>query len=215
MSGPPLAEILANAAIVPVVTIGDVAQAVPLARALADGGLPLIEVTLRTPAALAAIAAIRAALADVAVGAGTVLDAEGLDQALAAGATFFVSPAAGPGLIAAVARRGLGERWLPGAATPTEMMTLGEAGYRLQKFFPAEQSGGMALLAALAAPLADLAFCPTGGIGQGNAGDYLALTNVVAVGGSWVAPQAAIEAGAWPEIRALTETARRLGAEQT
>jgi len=209
MSQSTLANTLAKAAIVPVVTIQDADLAVPLAAALADGGLPLIEVTMRTPAALDAIAAVRAALPDIAVGAGTVLDEAALDQALAAGATFFVSPGASPGLITAVAARGLQDRWLPGASTPSEMMALRDAGYFLQKFFPAEQSGGIALLKSVAAPFADLAFCPTGGIGQNNARDYLALGNVTAVGGSWVAPQTAIEAGAWPDIRVLAQSARR------
>jgi 2-dehydro-3-deoxyphosphogluconate aldolase/(4S)-4-hydroxy-2-oxoglutarate aldolase len=213
MSQSSLANTLAKAAIVPVVTIQIADQAVPLAAALADGGLPLIEVTMRTPAALDAIAAVRTALPDIAVGAGTVLDEAALDQALAAGATFFVSPGASLGLINAVSERGLQDRWLPGAATPSEMMALRDAGYRLQKFFPAEQSGGIALLKSVAAPLSDLTFCPTGGIGQNNARDYLALGNVTAVGGSWVAPQAAIEAGAWPDIRALAQSARRAVAE--
>jgi len=207
MKQPSLTDILARAAIVPVVTIDDADHAVPLAKALADGGLPLIEVTMRTTAALDAIAAIRNAMPEIAVGAGTVLDEAALDQAVGAGATFFVSPGASADLIAAVAKQGLQDHWLPGAATPSEMMALRDAGYVLQKFFPAEQSGGTALLNAVAAPFSDLVFCPTGGIGQHNAADYLALGNVTAVGGSWVAPQAAIAAAAWSDIRDLARSA--------
>lgn len=195
--------------VVPVITVDDPERAVALARALGDGGLPAIEVTLRTEAALRAIRAIVDALPGrVVVGAGTVRSPEQGAEAMAAGATFLVSPGVTPSLIqAAMEWRA---PFLPGVATASEAMALADMGYQFQKFFPAEQSGGAAALKSLGAPLPDIAFCPTGGIHAGNASDYLALDNVVCVGGSWVAPKEAVEAGDWDAIRKLAEAAAKL-----
>jgi 2-dehydro-3-deoxyphosphogluconate aldolase/(4S)-4-hydroxy-2-oxoglutarate aldolase len=200
-----LVSILTAAPVVAVLTIEDRRKAVPLARALVAGGLTAIEVTLRTPAALDCIRAIAAEVEGARAGAGTVLDAGQYAEAEKAGARFVVSPGATPGLIAA-ARDG-NAPFLPGAATAGEAMRLAEDGFTLLKFFPAEQSGGARYLKALAAPLPHLSFCPTGGIGPDNARDYLALANVICVGGSWVAPAAAVAAGDWAKITALSRAA--------
>lgn len=197
-----------RAPVIPVVVIDDPAAAVPLARALVKGGLPVIEVTLRTPAAAAAIAAIAKSVPDALVGAGTVLTAEDLAEAARAGARFGVSPGATPGLVDAVARSGI--PFLPGAATASEVMALLERGFRLQKLFPAESVGGIGALKALAGPLPQVRFCPTGGVGAANADQYLALANVVCVGGSWVAPADAIRAGDFARIERLAAAAARL-----
>jgi 2-dehydro-3-deoxyphosphogluconate aldolase/(4S)-4-hydroxy-2-oxoglutarate aldolase len=199
--------------IVPVVTIEDPAKAVPLARALSDGGLPLIEVTLRTDGALAAIRAIADELAGrAAVGAGTVRTPADAQRALRAGAAFLVSPGVTPSLIQA--SRDWPVPFMPGVATASEAMALADLGFTYQKFFPAEQAGGAAALKALAAPLPNIRFCPTGGIRPENAGDYLGLANVVCVGGSWLMPAADIEAGRFEAIRARAEAAAALGATQ-
>lgn len=203
-----LADTLYRAAIVPVLTIDTAEDGVELARALARGGLDLIEVTLRTPEAIAAIRRIRTEVPQVRVGAGTVLTPEQAHEALQAGARFLVSPGMTPRLIAAA--QGWNVPFLPGAATASEAMALSDLGYPCLKFFPAGQIGGAAALKALAAPLAGISFCPTGGIDQSSAGEYLALPNVVAVGGSWVTPQSAVAAGRWREITALAETAAAL-----
>jgi 2-dehydro-3-deoxyphosphogluconate aldolase/(4S)-4-hydroxy-2-oxoglutarate aldolase len=203
-----LERILTAAPVVPVVTIEDAGTAVPLARALVRGGLPAIEVTLRTAAALDAVKAIAAEVEGAFVGAGTVLDAAQLKQAEAAGATFAVSPGASPGLLDAAADCALA--LLPGAATASEAMALMERGYEIVKFFPAGPAGGVAYLKALAAPLPGLRFCPTGGISLQNAPDYLRLANVICVGGSWVAPHEAIAAGDWQRIEDLARQAAGL-----
>ena len=200
-----LGEVLRRVGVVPVLTIASAEAGVALVRALVNGGLGVVEITLRTPVALAAIRRIRDELPDVLVGAGTVLTPELWQQAIAAGARFIVAPGMTPRLIEAA------ERWavpfLPGAATASEAMSLADMGYGLLKFFPAEQSGGAAALKALAAPLPDIAFCPTGGIDASNAASYLALPNVAAVGGSWVAPAKLVEKADWTAITALAEAA--------
>ncbi|HSK40009.1 MAG TPA: bifunctional 4-hydroxy-2-oxoglutarate aldolase/2-dehydro-3-deoxy-phosphogluconate aldolase [Arenibaculum sp.] len=204
----PISEILALGPVVPVLTIDDDATAVPLARALARGGLPAIEVTLRTRAALSSIAAIAAEVPEAVVGAGTVLNRDHYQQAVAAGSRFIVSPGCTPDLIRFAADSDV--PFLPGAVTPSEVMTLAEAGYTHLKFFPAEPAGGTRLLSAFAAPLADIRFCPTGGISVEKAGDYLALSNVVCIGGSWVAPPDAVAAQDWERIEGLARAAAAL-----
>ena len=198
----------AHLRVVPVVTVPSVEVAVPLARALADGGLPVIEVTLRSPAALDAIAAIRAELPDVLCGVGTLLSPADVKAAVDAGAQFLVSPGSTVGLLDAMLATGL--PCLPGAATPTEAMRLLERGVRLAKFFPAEASGGAPALAALAAPLPELQWCATGGITAASAPTFLALPNVVAVGGTWMVPAAAIQTGDWSSITVLAAQAALL-----
>jgi 2-dehydro-3-deoxyphosphogluconate aldolase/(4S)-4-hydroxy-2-oxoglutarate aldolase len=203
-----LHRILSAAPVVPVLTVDDIRTAVPLARALAAGGLTAIEVTLRTPAAFDCIRAIAGEVAGVDVGAGTVLDRGQLDEAVKAGAKFLVSPGATPGLLAAALDTPV--PYLPGIATAGEAMILAEQGLRLLKFFPAEPAGGVAYLRALAAPLPGIRFCPTGGIGAKNAADYLALSNVICVGGSWVAPADALAQGNWTRVTALSREASGL-----
>lgn len=205
-----LAAILARAPVVPVVTIEAARDAVPMARALAAGGIGAIEVTLRTPAGIDAIRAIADGVPDVVVGAGTVLDARQLEAATAAGARFLVSPGVAPALLEAAERSAL--PWLPGVATAGEALALMERGYRQFKFFPAVACGGVAWLAAVRAPVAQARFCPTGGVTQANAPEFLALPNVVCVGGSWVAPRALIAAQAWGDIERLAHAAAALRA---
>lgn len=209
MSKQTIREICGRAPVIPVVVIDDAAAAVPLARALVAGGLPVIEVTLRTPAAAAAIAAIARSVPEAIVGAGTVLGADDLALAIRSGARFGVSPGATPALLDAVARHRL--PFLPGAATASEAMALLERGFAMQKFFPAESMGGVGALRALAGPLPQVRFCPTGGVGASNASQYLALANVVCVGGSWVAPPDAIKAGDFARIEELARAAVALG----
>ena len=194
------AEICRMAPVVPVLVLDDVAHAAPLARALVAGGLPALEVTLRTPAALDAIRAM-AEIDGGVVGAGTLLTPADVKAAKAAGARFGVSPGATPRLIAACEDEGL--PLLAGAVTASEVMALLEAGYTVGKFFPAETSGGAAAIKALGGPLPQMSFCPTGGIGLANAREYLGLPNVMCVGGSWVAPKALMQAGDWAEITRL------------
>jgi len=201
------AEICALAPVVPVLVIDDLASAADLARALVAGGLPALEVTLRTPQALEAIRAMAAVPGGV-VGAGTLLTPEDVRAAKAAGARFGVSPGATDRLLAACEAEGL--PLLPGAATATEVMALLEKGYSVQKFFPAEAAGGAAALKAIGAPIPQVRFCPTGGIGPANARDYLALANVMCVGGSWVAPKDLVARGDWPGVVALARAARAL-----
>lgn len=195
------------APVIPVLVIRDPAHAAPLARALVAGGLPVLEVTLRTPAALEVITEM-ARVPGAMVGAGTVLSPADVRSVLAAGAGFAVSPGATDRLLEACEERGL--PILPGSATATEAMALLERGYTTQKFFPAEVAGGAAALRALASPLPQITFCPTGGIGPANAADYLSLPNVACVGGSWVAPADMIAAGDWAGIEALARAASAL-----
>jgi 2-dehydro-3-deoxyphosphogluconate aldolase / (4S)-4-hydroxy-2-oxoglutarate aldolase len=195
------------APVVPVLVIDDLAHAAPLARALVAGGLPALEVTLRTPAALDAIRAMAEVPGGV-VGAGTLLTAADVKAAKRAGATFGVSPGSTPAVIAACADEGL--PLLPGAVTATEIMHLLDQGYTVQKFFPAEQAGGAAFLKSIGSPIPQVRFCPTGGIGLKTAPDYLSLKNILCVGGSWVAPKDAMLAGDWARITALAAEAAAL-----
>jgi len=199
--------VLRRAPVVPVLVVERTADAAPLARALVAGGLPALEVTMRTPAALDVIRAM-AGVAGGVVGAGTVLDPAQAEAAVAAGAKFLVSPGFTPS-IGDAARR-LGVPLLPGVATAGEAMVTREAGFRVQKFFPAGPAGGPAYLKALAGPLPDVLFCPTGGVTAENASAYLALPNVVCVGGSWVAPGDAVRAGDFARIEALARAAAGL-----
>jgi 2-dehydro-3-deoxyphosphogluconate aldolase/(4S)-4-hydroxy-2-oxoglutarate aldolase len=203
-----IAAIAALAPVIPVLTVERVADAVPLARALVKGGLPVLEITFRTGAALEALAAITRELPEAVVGAGTVLDQAQLRQAIDAGARFGVSPGCTPALAAAVKAAGL--PFLPGVQTVSEAMALSEQGFRLLKFFPADSAGGPAWLKAVSAPLAGLRFCPTGGVGMETAPGYLALPNVACVGGSWVAPRDAVAAGDWLRIERLAAAAAAL-----
>jgi 2-dehydro-3-deoxyphosphogluconate aldolase/(4S)-4-hydroxy-2-oxoglutarate aldolase len=194
-------ETLERLRLVPVVMIHDYRHAVPLARALRAGGIGAIEVTLRTAAAWDAAAAIRDAEPDLLLGIGTITAPDQLERARALGAGFAVSPGSTPALRAAA--RAAGIAYLPGVATVSEILAVSEDGIETMKFFPAASAGGIAALKAFA-PLFDwIAFCPTGGITEDNAADYLALPNVVAVGGSWMAPLARVDAGDWAGITAL------------
>jgi 2-dehydro-3-deoxyphosphogluconate aldolase/(4S)-4-hydroxy-2-oxoglutarate aldolase len=201
------ADICAQAPVVPVLVISDAAKAADLARALVAGGLPALEVTLRTSAALDAIRAMAAVPGGI-VGAGTLLTPEDVKAAKSAGATFGVSPGATDRLVQASIDEDL--PLLPGAATATEVMALLEKGYTIQKFFPAEASGGAKALAAIGAPIPQVRFCPTGGVSPKNVGDYLSLPNVICVGGSWVAPKDMVAAGDWAGIEALARDAAGL-----
>lgn len=195
------------APVIPVLVVEDVAQAVPLARALVAGGLPVLEVTLRTEAALDVIAAM-ATVPGARVGAGTVLTPQDAMRAQAAGAEFAVSPGATDALVAACCDAGL--PLLPGAATASEVMALLELGYQVLKFFPAGPSGGPAMLKALSGPLPQALFCPTGGVSPANAGEYLSLDTVLCVGGSWVAPSEALKTGDWARVETLARQAAAL-----
>ena len=197
-------EICLLAPVIPVLVIDDLAMARPLAEALVAGGLPVLEVTLRTPVALAAIAEM-AKVPGAVVGAGTLLRPQDVTEALAAGATFGVSPGATDRLLAACEDQGLA--LLPGAATATEVMALYERGYVTQKFFPAESAGGAGAVKSIGAPIPQVSFCPTGGIGPEKAADYLKLSNVLCVGGSWVAPADALRAGDWARVETLARAA--------
>jgi 2-dehydro-3-deoxyphosphogluconate aldolase/(4S)-4-hydroxy-2-oxoglutarate aldolase len=209
MSRHELGALLAGTAVVPVLVVDSVDIGVALARALVAGGLAVLEIALRTAAALEAIRAIGHEIEGAVVGAGTVLDPEQYRAAGRAGARFVVSPGATERLLAyAEASDTL---FLPGATTSSEIMTLLERGYSCMKFFPAEPAGGIACLQALAGPLPAARFCPTGGIDARSAPRYLALPNVLCVGGSWVAPGDAVTAGDWPRITALARAAAALG----
>ncbi|HVS14713.1 MAG TPA: bifunctional 4-hydroxy-2-oxoglutarate aldolase/2-dehydro-3-deoxy-phosphogluconate aldolase [Thermoanaerobaculia bacterium] len=191
--------------VIPVVTLPEAALAIELAGALAAGGVPIVEVTLRSPAAWEGIAAIRDALPAVAVGAGTVWTADQLDRAIDAGARFAVSPGAPPALLEHSARRAF--PLLAGAQTATEIAALRDAGAEAVKFFPAQPAGGARAVAALSAVFPGLAFCPTGGIDADNAGEYLGLPCVPCVGGSWLAPRDALSARDWRAVEARAQEA--------
>ena len=208
MAAMTIADVLALSRFVPVVTIERADQAVPLARALVAGGVRVIEVTLRTPAALPAIRAISVEVPEMAAGAGTCLTPGDLEKATEAGARFAVSPGFTAELSAA-ARREATLPWLPGVATASEAMQAMAAGHLHLKFFPAESAGGVRALKDLAGPLPMLRFCPTGGVGLENAASYLALPTVVAVGGSALTPKDALAKGDWARV---TELARRAAA---
>jgi len=203
-----MSAIVALAPVIPVLTIERAADAVPLARALVRGGLPVLEITLRTGVALEALRAIAGEVPDAFVGAGTVLNARQLDQVRQAGARFAVSPGCTPGLATAASASGL--PFLPGVQTVTEAMELAERGFSLLKFFPADVAGGLGWLKAVAAPLAGLRFCPTGGISAATAPAYLALANVACIGGSWVAPKKAVVEKDWATIERLAAAAADL-----
>ncbi len=201
-------EIVGLAPVIPVLTINDLEHAVPLARALAAGGLKVLEITMRTPVALAAIEAMRKAVPDAVVGVGTLTRAVDFAAADRAGAQFGVTPGLTPEL--ASAARGARFPLLPGVMTPTELIAARNAGFSVLKLFPAEQAGGLGMLKALGAPFPDVLFCPTGGISRDTAPEFLALPNVVCVGGSWVAPQAMLQAGDWAGVEALARDAASL-----
>ncbi|MDF1767961.1 bifunctional 4-hydroxy-2-oxoglutarate aldolase/2-dehydro-3-deoxy-phosphogluconate aldolase [Maricaulis sp.] len=195
-----LETLVRAASVIPVLTVGDVEKAAPLARALKAGGLSVLEMTMRTPAALEVLAEMKRAEPDMIIGMGTIRTPEQVADAMAAGADFLVSPGLSPQLIPALLGSGLPV--LPGVATAGEAMSAVEAGFEVLKFFPAEQAGGRPYLKSIAGPLPDIRFCPTGSITREMAPDYLALPNVVCVGGSWIATGAMIEANDWEMITA-------------
>ena len=203
-----VAEVIDEVAVIPVIVVRDLAHAVPLAKALAAGGLTVLEITLRSEVALQAIAAIAEALPEVTVGSGTVLTRDQMQASLDHGCRFAVSPGATPTLLDAAEAVGL--PLLPGAANAGQVMMMAERGYLRQKLFPAEASGGVPLLKSLGEPIPQVRFCPTGGIDLAKAPTYLALKNVVCVGGSWVCPQDAVEAGDWARVEQLATGAARL-----
>ncbi len=203
-------QVMTAAPVVPVMVIDKLEHAVPLAKALTSGGLKALEITLRTPVALDAIQAIKEAMPEAMVGAGTIVNEKDLEAALAAGATFLVSPGTTPTLADAAAQCGV--PMLPGVSTPSEAMVLLEKGFTHLKFFPAEAAGGVPMLKSIGGPLPQLTFCPTGGINPDNAMSYLSLPNVACVGGSWMAPNDLVNAEAWDEIEALAKTAAALKA---
>ncbi len=203
-----LAVLFGQATIIPVLTIERLADAVPLARALVAGGVHVLEVTLRTPVAIESAKAIMADVPDAVVGIGTILNADDLARAEGIGARFGISPGATPDLLKAAAASGL--PFAPGIATASELMLALAHGFNLVKFFPAEQSGGIKALRALAGPFPDVRFCPTGGIGEANAASWLAEPNVVAVGGSWLCPAADIRSGNWAGITAICNRTMKL-----
>jgi 2-dehydro-3-deoxyphosphogluconate aldolase / (4S)-4-hydroxy-2-oxoglutarate aldolase len=198
-------DVMSLSPVMPVVVIDDAALAAPMARALVAGGLCTIEITLRTPAALEAIRIIAAEIPDAVVGAGTVLTPADLDAAIAAGAAYALSPGSTPALMRAAASAPI--PFIPGVATASEVMAGLELGCTHFKFFPAEQMGGAAAVKSLGAPLPAARFCPTGGIGAGDVARYLALPNVLCVGGSWITPADKMRAGDWPGIEALARQA--------
>ncbi len=204
----PLLDIMRRAPVIPVIVIHDLATAVPLADALVAGGLPVLEVTLRTAAGLPAIEAMRRAVPEAIVGVGTLSSPEQFQAVTNAGAQFGVSPGLTPDLVEA--SRKVPWPFLPGVMTPGELMRAREAGFKLCKLFPAQQAGGIGMLKALHSVFPDVGFCPTGGISRENAADFLVLPNVHCVGGSWVAPADLVKAGDWLGIRKLAQDAAAL-----
>lgn len=202
-------QILKVAPVVPVMVVERIEDAVPLAQALYNGGLKVLEITLRTPCALDAITAMVEALPDDAViGAGTIITPMDLEKAVKAGSTFLVSPGTTPALIEAAKASSV--PLLAGVATPTEAMNLYVQGFTHQKFFPAEAAGGVPMLKSIGGPLPQITFCPTGGIDLAKAPSYLALPNVACVGGTWMAPKELMKAGRWDEIERLAREAASL-----
>ena len=197
------------ATVIPVLTVGDVADAAPLARALRAGGLSVVEMTWRTEAALEVMTAMKAAEPDLIVGMGTIRTPGQAERSVAAGVDFLVSPGLTPGLVPALLDAGVPV--LPGVATAGEAMTAAEAGFEVLKFFPAEQAGGLPYLKSLQGPLPDIRFCPTGSITKERAPDYLALANVVCVGGSWIATADMIRQGDWAGVEANARLAAGMG----
>lgn len=202
---PDAATVLGRAPVIPVLTIPDLDSAIPLAQALVEGGLPVLEVTLRTAAGLEAIRAIAEAVPGALVGAGTVRSAGEFEAAVEAGSRFVVSPGLTEGLLAAAADSPV--TLLPGVATASELMRAREAGIYHVKFFPAEAAGGVRTLEALGGPFPDMRFCPTGGVSLANLADYLTIESVVTVGGTWMTPPEHLRSGRWAAIRALAADA--------
>ena len=200
--------ILKKAPVVPVMVIEDVKQAVPMARALVAGGLPVLEITLRTAAAMEAMRAIMAEVEGAIVGVGTVITPEQFKQCSKLGCAFAVSPGSTGQLLSAAEDYDM--PLLPGGVTASEVMALLEWGYRFQKFFPAEPSGGVAYLSALSSPIPQVQFCPTGSITPELAPGYLKLANVITIGGSWMIPKVKIASGDWAGIEAMARTASQL-----
>lgn len=203
-----LTDIMWASPVIPVIAIDKLEHAVPLAKALVAGGIRVLEVTLRTPHGLPAIRAIAQEVPDAILGVGTLTQQEELVAAREAGAVFGVSPGLTPRLIEAAKSSGL--PLLPGVMTPSEVMLAREAGFRQLKLFPAMQAGGVGMLNAIAGPLPDVLFCPTGGVSQGNARQFLACKNVACVGGSWLSPKELMEAGDWNQITSLAREASSL-----
>lgn len=200
--------LLRTAGILPIVTVDTIDQALAVSEALLRGGLHSIELTLRTPVALTALAALKREFPGLVVGAGTVLTQEQIRAAEQAGADFLVTPGASPAMAAALAKSGLPV--IPGAATPSELLALAEHGFRVAKLFPAAVVGGTAMLKALQGPLPDFMFCPTGGINEADAADYLAQANVACIGGSWMVPGAWLQAGQFDKVSAAAARARSI-----
>lgn len=198
-------EVMTSTPVVPVIVVDDVEQAINLGKALVAGGVPVLEVTLRTEAALEAISALRKQVPEAIVGAGTVCTREQYIKAVEAGSQFIISPGMTPDLLAVGKEYDV--PYLPAVATISDILLGIEYGYDHFKFFPAEVNGGVKALKAFAGPLADINFCPTGGVSPANYKEYLALPNVLCVGGSWIVPKDLIEAGKWDEI---TELAKQL-----
>ena len=198
-------EIFAAGPVVPVLVINDVEKAVPLAKALVEGGIKVLEVTLRTPAAIDVIKRIAQEVPDSLIGAGTVTNAQQLKAVVEAGAKFAISP----GMTADLLKAGMDSEipLIPGISSTSDLMKGKDAGYTHMKFFPAEASGGVKAIKSISGPFPDVTFCPTGGIGPNNYNDYLALNNVKCVGGSWLAPDDAIESGDWARITQLAKEA--------
>lgn len=201
-------QLMQDAPVIPVIVVQRLQDAVPMAHALVAGGIRMLELTLRTPVALEAIRQIAQEVPQAVIGAGTVRSVADLEAAQQAGAQFFVSP----GYTHALGRaaQAMGATLLPGVATGSEIMQAQEDGYKALKFFPAMQAGGLGMLQAWAGPFFDIDFCPTGGINKTNAPEFLALPNVRCVGGSWLTPQAAMEAGDWAHITQLAKQAKAL-----
>jgi 2-dehydro-3-deoxyphosphogluconate aldolase/(4S)-4-hydroxy-2-oxoglutarate aldolase len=206
-------DILRDGPVIPVIVIGELAHAVPLAQALVAAGVRVLEITLRSEVALAAIREISREVPEALVGAGTVLNSDDLKNVAAAGGCFAISPGLTPNLLTAAAQGSL--PLIPGISTASELMMGLEAGLDCFKFFPAGAAGGLAMLKSLAGPFAGVTFCPTGGIGPDNYRDYLALTNVACVGGSWLAPPGLVAAGDWPAITEIARTAREQAGKET
>ncbi len=191
-------EIMKTSPVVPVMVIDNIDDAVPLAKALVEGGLRVLEITLRTAPALEAIKRIKASVPDAIVGAGTIINTQTLQASIEVGAEFIVTPGSTTAIIDAAQAAGI--PILPGVNTPSEAMALLEKGITEMKFFPAEAAGGIPMLKSIAGPLPQIQFCPTGGVNPGNAKDYLSLKNVACVGGSWMAPADLVNSGDWDEI---------------
>jgi 2-dehydro-3-deoxyphosphogluconate aldolase/(4S)-4-hydroxy-2-oxoglutarate aldolase len=200
-------EVMRVGPVIPVIVIEDLAQAVPLARALVTGGVRVLEVTLRTAAGIEAIRAIAREVSGAIVGVGTITTPEDFEAARSAGAKFGVSPGLTPALIDGAHKSGL--PLLPGVMTPSDVIAARAAGFRQLKLFPAQQAGGMGMLKAMHGPFPDVTFCPTGGVSEETAPQFLALPNVACVGGSWLTPKAAVQSGDWKQI---TELAKRAAA---